>query len=136
MMPGNLRLGPDLANIGVRQTNLVWHLLHLYNPQIVAQGSTMPPSRHLFETRRIQGAKSPLALDFPPSFAPKGFDATTHEVIPKQEAVALIEYMIRSRAEPYLFEAPPPLKPKKPAAVDAATQAPPSAPAPTNTPAR
>lgn len=136
MMPGSLRLGPDLANIGVRQTNVVWHLLHLYNPQIVAQGSTMPPSRHLFETRRIHGEKSPLALAFPAGAGPKGFDPSTQEVVPRQEAIALVEYMIRSRAEPYLFEVPPPLKPKKPAAVDAGTNAPPSAPAATNTPAR
>lgn len=134
IMPGTLRLGPDLANIGARQTNLTWHLLHLYNPQIVAQGSTMPPSRHLFEIRKIRAGKSKDALDVPPGFAPKGFDSKTHEILPTQQAIALVEYMIRSRAEPYLFEVPPPLKPKKPSAPAGGTNAPPTAASGTNAP--
>ena len=54
VMLGNLRIGPDLANIGLRRpddethTNLVWHLQHLYNPQITSPGSIMPPYPFLF----------------------------------------------------------------------------------------
>lgn len=142
MMPGSLRLGPDLMNIGLRQTNVVWHLLHLYDPQIVAKGSTMPPSRFLFEVRPLRGQKSPDALDVPAEFAPSGFDAKAQQIVPKPEALALVQYLIHSQAEPYLFETPPPLKPKKPAgAVDAGTNAPPvpgatNAPVSTNVPAQ
>ncbi len=139
MMPGSLRLGPDLANIGQRQTNVVWHLLHLYDPRIVSEGSTMPPSRYLFEVRRMRGQKSPQALDVPAGFTPAGFDPKTHEIVPTAQALALVEYLIHSVAEPYLFEVPPPVKPKKAAGPqEGGTNGPPegaAAEAPTNAPA-
>lgn len=137
MMPGNLRIGPDLANVGLRQTNLTWLSLHLYDPQIVSPGSTMPPSRFLYEVQPIRGEKSKLALDLPPgSKFPAGFDPAKQQIVPKQEAIALMEFLVQSRAEPYLFEVPPPFKPKKPAAGTNAPAVTASAPAATNAPAR
>jgi cytochrome c oxidase cbb3-type subunit 2 len=65
VMLGNLRIGPDLANIGLRRpddethTNLVWHLQHLYNPQIPSPGSMVPPYPFLFEKRRVNLANQP-----------------------------------------------------------------------------
>src|SRR5829696_4557208 len=48
---GNLRIGPDLANIGARQPDARWHFDHLYDPRKVVPGSIMPPYRFLFEVR-------------------------------------------------------------------------------------
>src|SRR5262249_37824205 len=45
VMLGSQRVGPDLANIGARQTNATWLLTHLYDPQLTAKGSMMPPYR-------------------------------------------------------------------------------------------
>ena len=53
---GSLRAGPDLANIGVRDPDVNWQLVHLYAPQSVVKGSAMPPFRYLFEVRKIGGA--------------------------------------------------------------------------------
>ena len=43
---GTMRTGPDLAHLGGRYAGDAgrdWNHLHLYNPQIVSKGSTMPP---------------------------------------------------------------------------------------------
>lgn len=45
--PGNRRLGPDLANAGLRRSAL-WHELHLRDPRAVSPGSRMPSYAHLF----------------------------------------------------------------------------------------
>ena len=44
---GSLRLGPDLANYGARQTNTAVIIGHLRDPQHDAPGSLMPPYRFL-----------------------------------------------------------------------------------------
>ena len=62
---GSLRVGPDLANIGVRDPDVNWQLVHLYAPSSEVKGSTMPPFRYLFEVRKIGNAPSPDALVFP-----------------------------------------------------------------------
>ncbi len=46
---GSERTGPDLTNIGKRQPGVQWHLLHLYDPRMVVQGSIMPRYTWLFE---------------------------------------------------------------------------------------
>lgn len=90
VMLGDLRIGPDLANIGTRQTNAVWHLLHLYEPKITVPNSTMPPSPFLFEKRRIRGSRSADALELPERFAVE----PGYEVVPKPEAHALVSYLL------------------------------------------
>lgn len=99
---GSQRLGPDLANIGVRQPDAGWHLLHLYAPAAAVEGSTMPPYRFLFETRRIQQAPSPNALKLPESLAPPA----GYEVVPTDDARALVAYLVSLRSDVPLFEAP------------------------------
>lgn len=44
---GSLRLGPDLANYGARQTNTAFIIQRLRDPQRAAPGSLMPPYRFL-----------------------------------------------------------------------------------------
>jgi cbb3-type cytochrome oxidase cytochrome c subunit len=102
VMLGSERVGPDLANVGVRQPDPNWHLRHLYAPHIEVKGSTMPPFRFLFEKRRIERAPSPDALVLPPELAPPA----GYEIVPKTEAKALVAYLTSLQADVPLFVAP------------------------------
>lgn len=102
VQPGSRRIGPDLANIGLRQPDAHWQLRHLYAPQSEVKGSTMPPYRYLFETRKIGARPSPDALQLPAGFA----SAEGYEIVPKPEAQALVAYLLSLRADAPLFEAP------------------------------
>ncbi|MBI3413874.1 MAG: cbb3-type cytochrome c oxidase subunit II [Verrucomicrobia bacterium] len=116
VMLGSRRLGPDLMNVGVRRaedetgTNLVWHLQHLYNPQITSPGSIMPSYPYLFEKRQLSRGQAHTAEALPLSgrFAPpEGI-----EIVPKPEAFALVHYLFSLQsAEVALFEAPLPVPP-------------------------
>ena len=87
---GSLRIGPDLANVGVREPDANWQLVHLYAPQSVVKDSAMPPFRYLFEVRKIGSAPSPDALDFPKGFGPPA----GYEVVPTPEAKELAAYLV------------------------------------------
>jgi len=135
VMLGSQRIGPDLANVGVRLPDLNWHLLHLYAPRHMVKGSMMPPYRFLFEKRRIERSPAPDALVLPPELAAeRGF-----EFVPKPEAKALAAYLISLRADTPLFDAPVTVASSPsnatptnaPAGSNTATHA-----APTNTPAK
>ena len=102
VMLGSQRVGPDLANVGVRLPDPNWHLLHLYAPQFVVKGSTMPPYQFLFEKRKIDRSPSPQALVLPPQLAVE----SGYEIIPKPEANALAAYLVSLRADAPLFVAP------------------------------
>ena len=99
---GNLRAGPDLANIGVREPDMNWQLVHLYAPSSEVKNSTMPPFRYLFEVRKIGGTPSPDALLFPKGFGPPA----GCEVVPKPEAKELAAYFLSLRANVPLYSAP------------------------------
>jgi cytochrome c oxidase cbb3-type subunit 2 len=100
---GNLRAGPDLANIGFRHPDVKWQLLHLYAPKSVNPNSTMPSFRYLFEVRKIaDSAPSADALDLPEKLAP----AAGYEVVPTDAARQLAAYLMSLRANVPLYEAP------------------------------
>jgi len=99
---GTMRTGPDLANIGLRQPSVEWHLSHLYNPQLTSKGSIMPPHPFLFELRKTGQTPSPDALRLTGEFAPpRGY-----EVVPKAEAKNLVAYLQSLRVDVALPEAP------------------------------
>ena len=127
VMLGHLRVGPDLANIGARQPDPATHLLHLYNPQITAKGSTMPPYSFLFAKQKIHRQPSYEVLKLTGEFAPEA----DYEVVPKAEAQALVAYLLSLQTEVSLFEAPLPLPKKKPG-VEGDTNQPPATAAVTN----
>jgi cbb3-type cytochrome oxidase cytochrome c subunit len=102
VMLGSQRVGPDLANVGVRFPDANWHLRHLYAPRSEVKGSTMPTYRFLFEKRRIEQAPSPEALALPSAFGP----GTGYEIVPTAEARALVAYLQSLRADVPLFTAP------------------------------
>lgn len=102
VMIGSQRLGPDLANIGLRSPDLNWHLKHLYAPASVVPGSTMPAYRFLFEKRKVGRTPSPNALKLDAPFAPE----PGYEIIPTEKAIALATYLQSLRSDAPLFEAP------------------------------
>jgi cytochrome c oxidase cbb3-type subunit 2 len=102
VMPGQQRIGPDLANVGLRLPDLNWHLRHLYAPRLLAKESTMPPYRFLFQKRKIEQNPSPEALVLPKEFAPE----SGYEVVPTHEAIALAAYLTSLRADAPLYVAP------------------------------
>lgn len=117
VMLGSSRIGPDLANIGARQIDDNWHLVHLYKPRLVAEKSIMPSYRFLFSKRALGAKPSPNALKLPPEEAQR---LAGHEMVPKADALALVAYLRSLRSDAPLFEAPLPAKPKtKPAVLSA-----------------
>lgn len=98
VMTGSQRVGPDLANVGLRQADENQLLLHLYNPQITMVGgkkSNMPAYPYLFVQKKIGRSPSDDALKFPADFAPK----EGYEVVPKFEARQLVAYLRSLRSD-------------------------------------
>lgn len=89
---GTMRTGPDLADVGTRQPSEVWHMLHLYDPQITSPGSNMPPFPFLFE--EVEG-EHPDALALPDTHARPGVS-----VVPGPRARALVAYMRALKQDP------------------------------------
>ncbi len=87
---GSERTGPDLTNIGARQSSKDWHLLHLYNPRSVVGESVMPSYPWLFEVVDSSSVKDgDTVVNLPEAFAaPSG---TT--VIAKEEVLQLVAYL-------------------------------------------
>lgn len=102
---GTMRTGPDLANVGKRWPDPMWHHQHLYEPQVVSPGSIMPAYRYLYKMQKIEGQPSHDAvtgLKGPHAPAP-GW-----EVVPTEEAKALVAYLISLDRSYPLEEAPEP----------------------------
>ena len=78
---GTMRTGPDLANIGARQTIDNWHYTHAYDPQLITPGSVMAPFRFLFTTKEIGSVLSAGALRFNYVYVTIDGDAAT--VLPR-----------------------------------------------------
>ena len=136
-LAGTQRVGPDLADVGSRLPDVNWHLNHLFYPQQAVKGSLMPPSRFLFETRRIERVASPDALVLPADLPARLAPPAGYEVVPRPEAIALVAYLTSLRADAPIFVAPfsavgaPPADTNAPAAGSVPTNAP-----PTNAPAK
>jgi cbb3-type cytochrome oxidase cytochrome c subunit len=103
-MPGRLRLGPDLANVEARLPSAEWHYLHLFDPKSAVPKSVMPPYRFLFEARVIGRAPSPQALRLSPATAARLGEGV--EVVPNDEAIALVAYLLSLRSDVPLLERP------------------------------
>jgi len=94
---GSERNGPDLSNIGARQSSSVWQYIHLYEPRAVVPQSIMPAFPWLFRVvDKVPAGEKPVPL--PPSFAPGGI------VIPSDDGKALVAYLL-SLKQPTLAQA-------------------------------
>jgi cytochrome c oxidase cbb3-type subunit II len=85
---GTERTGPDLTNIGQRQSGIDWHLTHLYNPRIVVAASIMPAYPWLFDIKK-QTTKADLIVAVPAAY----FNTADGKVVAKKEALQLIAYL-------------------------------------------
>ncbi len=93
---GVSRMGPDLSNLGRRveanfaagQDPARWLYAHLYDPRQEPQRwrSTCPPFRYMFDTRRITGSPSAVAISV-------NLKEGT-EVVPNSDARALVSYLL------------------------------------------
>lgn len=85
---GTERTGPDLTNIGIRQSSLAWNLLHLYQPRAVVEKSIMPAHPWLFEV------KSELKDGDVEVIVPDAYrEGINGKIIATQEALNLVAYL-------------------------------------------
>jgi len=99
---GNLRLGPDLANFGARQTNIADIHTQLYDSPRLTMGSMMPPYRFLYRVV-TNGAALPADAIL---VTAAGSNKPAQAIIPSEDAVALAAYLTSLKADALLFEAP------------------------------
>jgi cytochrome c oxidase cbb3-type subunit 2 len=91
-LPGTERTGPDLSNVAARQPSDTWHLLHLYNPRAVVPQSVMPGFPWYFE-EKAAAAPGDVVVPIPPRFV----SAQGHVLVARQEARALVAYLLSLR---------------------------------------
>jgi cytochrome c oxidase cbb3-type subunit 2 len=85
---GTMRSGPDLLNVAARLPDRKWHLMHLYQPRLVAPWSIMPSFRYLFEVKdRADSADEVVRL-------PAGATPAGKVVVATAEASALVDYLL------------------------------------------
>ena len=101
---GTSRLGADLTNVGVRQTDPQWYYRLLYNPHSLGHEAVMPAYPWLFEMRQIQGQTSVDAVKLGGADSPPA----GYEVVPTNEGKALVEYLLSLKRNYPLPEAPEP----------------------------
>jgi cytochrome c oxidase cbb3-type subunit 2 len=99
---GTMRTGPDLTNVGLRYS-AEWQHRHLYEPAEVSKGSIMPAFRYLYIKRKIQGAPSEDAIQ---GLTGPHAPGPGEEVVPTEEAKALVAYLLSLKRDYALPEAP------------------------------
>ncbi|RFZ85139.1 cytochrome-c oxidase [Mucilaginibacter terrenus] len=85
---GSERTGPDLTNIGNRQSSADWHFLHLYNPRSVMPASVMPSYSWLFTVSDYAYTED-VVVTVPEEFR-KG---VTGKIVASPQALALVAYL-------------------------------------------
>ena len=85
---GTARTGPDLSDIGNRQPDETWHLVHLYQPRVVVAESVMPAYGWHFEVKD-RAEPGDTVVPVPPSYAPAG-----KVVVAGRDALALLAYLL------------------------------------------
>jgi cytochrome c oxidase cbb3-type subunit 2 len=88
MLMGSERTGPDLTNIGVRQSSQDWHLLHLYNPRSVVKQSIMPAYSWLFEVKDY-ALPGDVVIHVPDEFR----TGIAGQIVATKEALQLAAYL-------------------------------------------
>ena len=91
---GSERTGPDLTNIGVRQSSEIWQYIHLYDPRAVVPQSVMPSFRALFEVvDKAPAGDQPVPI-------PKAYAPAHGVVVPTADAKALVAYLMSLKQPP------------------------------------
>ena len=87
-MLGTQRTGPDLANVGSRQSSETWQLIHLYDPRAVVPQSVMPAYRWYF-VEKDQAGPGDVVVPVPADNAPRG-----KVIVAGPDARALVRYLV------------------------------------------
>jgi cytochrome c oxidase cbb3-type subunit 2 len=91
---GSERNGPDLTNVGARQSSRVWQYIHLYEPRAVVPQSIMPAFPWLFEAvDKPPAGENPVPL-------PSGVGPEHGVVIPGPKAKVLVDYLLSLKQPP------------------------------------
>jgi len=85
---GSERTGPDLTNIGSRQSSQAWNLLHLFQPRAVVEKSIMPAYPWLFNVKDSL-SKGDVEVVVPEKFR-KGIKG---KIVAGKEAINLVVYL-------------------------------------------
>ena len=109
-MPGVMRVGPDLSNVGARQLDLNALYAKIYNSQAGGQSSHMPPYKYLFNVRSSkEGEELPAnAVTVSTGDGEKQSVEPDFVVTPTHKARALAAYLQSLRNDKGLPEAPLP----------------------------
>lgn len=101
---GSIRIGDDLANAGLLSDDPNWYHRHLYEPRTLIRGSNMPSYRGLYRMRKISGQPSAEAVSgLMGPHAPR----SGYEVVPTEDAKALVVYLMSLKRNYPLPEAEP-----------------------------
>lgn len=92
---GSERTGPDLTNIGARQSSKDWQLLHLYQPRSVVKQSIMPAFQWLF-TEKDYLVKGDVEVKVPDEFKKNKFT----KIVATKEAMQLVAYLLSLKQAP------------------------------------
>jgi len=85
VMIGNTRIGPDLANLGLREHSDVWLHQHLFEPQSLVPESVCPPSPFLYD---VINGKAEGSIEIPSAEE----DEVRH-VFPSLRANRIVAYL-------------------------------------------
>lgn len=91
---GSERNGPDLSNVGTRQSSEIWQYMHLYQPRAVVPESIMPSFAFLFKV----ADKAPPGVT--PVPIPAAYAPAHGVVIPTHKAEALVAYLLSLKQVP------------------------------------
>ncbi|RTY87990.1 cytochrome c [Flavobacterium sp. GT3R68] len=85
---GTERTGPDLTDVGNRQSSKDWNLMHLYQPRSVVAQSIMPSYKWMFEMKD-NPSKDDVVVSMPAEF----LEGKTGKLVAKKEALQLVAYI-------------------------------------------
>jgi len=85
---GTERTGPDLTDVGNRQSSKDWNLMHLFQPRSVVAQSIMPSYKWLFEMK-MNPSKDDVVVSMPAEF----LNGKAGKLVAKKEALQLVAYI-------------------------------------------
>lgn len=131
ILPGSVRLAPDLSNIGLRKPekfSVPWKysstnqtiqikefdnrlFVLLYDPKLINPQSIMPSFKYMFKTHQSNAIGT--LINSSKNFMTDPILINDTMVVPTESAIYLVEYLKSLKSEYPLFEAPPPLDPSR-----------------------
>lgn len=92
---GSERTGPDLTNVGERQSSKDWQYLHLYQPRSLVKQSVMPAYQWLFEEKDFL-QKGDIEVKVPDEYKKHKFSV----IVATKKAQELVAYLLSLKQTP------------------------------------